>query len=100
MASYWGAERALRWEVPMDDLNDPRISAYRPQRRLLIPRPPGSRAKPSKAERKREAQAEARAEARAARLHLVGLTDAGVIVMVLVLAAVVVVFVVVLMSHH
>lgn len=80
----------------MDDLNDPRISAYRPQRRLLVPAPPGSRHKPSKAERKREEQG----EARASRLHLVGLTDAGTIVMGLVLAPVVDMFVVVLISHH
>ncbi len=82
----------------MDDLNDPRISAYRPQRRLLIPAPPGPRRRrrPGKAEREQEA----RAEARATRLHLVGLTDAGVIVMGLVLAAVVVMFVAVMLSHH
>lgn len=82
----------------MDDLNDPRISAFRRQRRLLIPAPQGY--KPSEAEVKREEQAEARTEARAARLHLVGLTDAGMIVMGLVLAAFVVMFVVVLASHH
>ena len=34
-----GAEQAFHWEVPMDDLNDPRISAYRPQRRLFLPAP-------------------------------------------------------------
>ena len=80
----------------MDDLNDPRISAYRPQRRWLIPAPPGPRPRLSKAKREQEA----RDDARAARLHLVGLTDAGVIVMGLVLAAVVVMFVLVLISHH
>ena len=88
-----GAERAFRWKVPMDDLNDPRISAYRPQRRWLIPAPPGPRPRQNKAQREREA----RAEARATRLHLVGLTDAAVIVMCLVLGAVVFLFVI---SHH
>jgi hypothetical protein len=85
----------------MDDLNDPRISAYKPQRRLLLPAPPGYRRKLSKAQRKQKAQAEARAERRAARLHLAGLTDAAVIVMSLVGAAmVVVVLALVLISHH
>jgi hypothetical protein len=78
----------------MHDLNDPRIPA--PQRRLLLPAPPGSRHKQSKTERKRQAEA----EARAARLHLVGLTNAWMIVMGLVLATVVIMFVVVLISHH
>lgn len=79
----------------MDDLNNPRISAYKPQRRLLLPRPPGYRSKPSKAQRRRKAQA----DARAARLHLVGLTDAAVIVMGLVAAAVVVLLLVVLIIY-
>lgn len=84
----------------MDDLNDPRISAYKPQRRLRLPAPPGYRRKLSKAQRKQKALAEARAEARATRLHLVGLTDAAVIVIGLVAAAmVVVVLVLVLISH-
>lgn len=83
----------------MDDLNDPRISAYRPQRRLLLPAPPGYRRKRSKAERKQEA----RARARAARWHLVGLTDAAVIVMGCVLVAAVLLLIVVMlitMSRH
>ena len=85
----------------MDDLNDPRISAYKPQRRLLLPAPPGPRPKPSKAQRKQKEQAEARADRRASRLHLVGLTDAAVIVMGLVGAAlVVVVMALVMISHH
>jgi hypothetical protein len=50
----------------MDDLNDPRISAYKPQRRL----------------------------------HLVGLTDAAVIVMALVAAALVVVVLVLMLISH
>ncbi len=85
----------------MDDLNDPRISAYKPQRRLLVPAPPGPRPKLSKAQHKQKELAEARAEARAARWHLVGLTSAGVIVMGLAAAAGVVFMVVlVLISHH
>jgi hypothetical protein len=85
----------------MDDLNDPRISAYKPQRRLRLPAPPGPRPKPSRAQHKQKEPAEKRAEARAARWHLVGLTDAGVIVMGLVTAAAVVFMVVlVLISHH
>ena len=81
----------------MDDLNDPRISAYKPQRRLLLPAPPGYRRKLSKAQRKQKAQAETRAK----RLHLVGLTDAAVIVMALAVVAVAVMLLVaVLMSHH
>jgi hypothetical protein len=80
----------------MDDLNDPRISAYQAQRRLRLPAPPGYRRKLSKAQRKQKALA----EARATRLHLVGLTDAAVIVIGLVAAAmVVVVLVLVLISH-
>lgn len=80
----------------MDDLNDPRISAYKPQRRLRLPAPPGYRSKLSKAQRKQKAQA----EARATRLHLPGLTDAAVIIMGLVAAVmVVVVLVLVLISH-
>ena len=84
----------------MDDLNDPKISAYKPQRRLLLPKPPGYRRKLSKAQRKQKALAEQRAEKRIARLHLVGLTDAAVIVMALVAVAVVVVLTVVMISHH
>jgi hypothetical protein len=84
----------------MDDLNNPRISAYKPQRRLLLPKPPGYRRKLSKAQRKQKALAEARAEKRITRLHLVGLTDAAVIVMGLVAAAVVVVLVVIMIIHR
>jgi hypothetical protein len=79
----------------MDDLNDPRISAYKPQRRLRLPTPPGYRRKLSKAQRKQKALA----EARATRLHLVGLTDAAVIVMGLIAAAMVVMLVLILISH-
>ena len=36
------ANRAgFRWNVPLDDLNGPGIPAYKPQRRLLVPAPPG-----------------------------------------------------------
>jgi len=84
----------------MDDLNDPRISAYKPQRRLLLPAPPGYRRKLSKAQRKQKARAEARAARRASRWHLAGLTDAAVIAMGLVAAALVVMVVLVMISHH
>ena len=84
----------------MDDLNDPRISAYKPQRRLRLPAPPGYRRKLSKAQRKQKARAKARTEARATRLHLVGLTDAAVIVMGLVAAALVVVVLVLMLISH
>jgi hypothetical protein len=83
----------------LDDLNDPRISAYRPQRRLLLPAPPGYRRKRSKAERRREA----RTRARVARWHLVGFTDAAVIIMGCVLVAAVLLLLVVMlitMTHH
>lgn len=83
----------------MDDLNDPRISAYKAQRRLRLPAPPEYRRKLSKAQHKQKALAEARAEARATRLHLVGLTDAAVIVVGLVAAAMVVMLVLILASH-
>jgi hypothetical protein len=79
----------------MDDLNDPRISAYKPQRRLRLPAPPGYRSKLSKAQRKQKALA----EARATRWHLVGLTDAAVIVIGLVTAAMVV-LVLILIIHR
>jgi hypothetical protein len=84
----------------VDDLNDPRISAYKPQRRLLLPAPPGWRRKLSAAQRKARREQEARAEARISRLHLVGLTSAAVIIMGLVLAAVLGMVVAVLVSHH
>jgi hypothetical protein len=81
----------------MGDLDDPRISAYKPQRRLLLPAPPGYRRKLSRAQRKQKALAEARSEARATRLHLVGLSDAAVIVMGLVVAAMVVIMLVLIL---
>jgi hypothetical protein len=80
----------------MDDLNDPRISAYKPQRRLLLPAPPGYRRKRTKAQRKQKALA----DVRAARLHLVGLTNAAVIVVGVLGGAVVVMLMLALMSHH
>ena len=61
-----------------------------------VPPPPGPRPGPSKAEREQEKRAEARAE----RLHLAGLTNAGVIIMGVVLAGVMVMLVLVLVSHH
>ena len=61
-----------------------------------VPAPPGPPPRPDKAGREQEKRADARAE----RLHLVGLTSAGVIIMGAVLGAMVVVIVVVLASHH
>lgn len=85
----------------MDDLNNPRISAYKPQRRLLLPKPPGYRRKLSKAQRKQRALAEEREEKRIARLHLVGLTNTAVVVMgVAAAAAVVLLYVLILMGRH
>jgi hypothetical protein len=63
-----------------------------------VPPPPWARnpPKPSNAEREQAKRAEARAE----RLHLAGLTNAGVIIMSVVLGAAVVMLVLVLVSHH
>jgi hypothetical protein len=96
----------------MDDPKDPRSRdnlswnwsgrpAWRPFSGLSgrgprVPPPPGPPPKPGKAGREQEKRADARAE----RLHLVGLTSAGVIIMGAVLGAMVVVIVVVLVSHH
>jgi hypothetical protein len=80
----------------MDDLNDPRISAYKPQRRLLLPAPPGYRRQRSKIQRKQKALA----DARASRLHLAGWTGAAAIVMGLAAAVMVVLLMAVLISHH
>jgi hypothetical protein len=66
------------------------------QPRPRVPPPPGPPQKPSKAEREQEV----RAEVRARRLHLVGLTSAGVIIMRAVLGAAVVVLVLLLVTHH
>ena len=110
-----GAKQAFTREVPMDDPNDPysrdnlswnwrfggpkwRPFSGRAGRGPRLPPPPWARnpPKPSKAEREQEMRAEARAE----RLHLAGLTNAGVIIIGVVLGAVVVVLVLVLVSHH
>jgi hypothetical protein len=62
-----------------------------------LPPPQWARpSKPSKAEHEQEKRADARAE----RLHLIGLTNAAVIIMGVVLGAVVVMLVLVLASHH
>jgi hypothetical protein len=63
-----------------------------------VPPPPwaSQSAKPGKAEREREERAEARSE----RLHLAGVTNAGVIIMGVLLGAMVVVLIVLLVSHH
>ena len=95
----------------MDDPNDPysrnnlswnwsfggpKWRPFRGRRGPRVPPPPGPPPKPGKAEREQEKRAEARAE----RLHLVGLTDAGVIIMGVALGVAVVVLVVLLVSHH
>jgi hypothetical protein len=96
----------------MDDPNDPysrdnlswnwtRGRTWRPfsgrsGRGPRVPPPPGPPSKPGKAERERERRADARAE----RLHLVGMTNAGVIIMGVVLGAAVVVVVMLLVSQH
>ena len=95
----------------MDDPNDPdsrdNLSwnwsrggpTWRPfsgRRGPRVPPPPGPPPKPSKAEREQEKRADARAE----RLHLVGLTNAGVIIMGVALGAAVVVLVLLLVSRH
>lgn len=79
-----------------DDLNDPRISAYKPQRRILLPGPPGYRRKRSKAQRAQKR----RADARASRLHLVGLTDIGMVIMGLTLIVVITLTAVLMILRH
>jgi len=80
-----------------DDLNDPRISAYRPQKWWrVLPKPPGPAPRPSKAERERAERIQARAE----RLHLAGLTNAATLVMGVVLVAVILMVVLIMMSRH
>jgi hypothetical protein len=111
MAHSVTTKQAFTREVPMDDPNDPyspdNLSwnwsrggpKWRPfsgRRGPRIPPPPGPPRKPSKAEREQEKRAEARAE----RLHLAGLTNAGVIIMGVALGVMVVILVVVLVSHH
>jgi predicted anti-sigma-YlaC factor YlaD len=79
----------------MGDLDDPRISAYKRQRRLApVAPPPGSHRRESKAQRERERKLQAR-EAR-----WLGASNAGVIIMGVVLAVVVAMLVVVLIGHH
>ena len=97
----------------MDDPNDPysrdnlswnwtfggpkwRPFTSRAWRGPRVPPPPGPPPKPTKAEREQEKRAEARAE----RLHLVSLTNAGVIIMGVVLGVAAVVLVLVLVSRH
>jgi hypothetical protein len=93
----------------MNDRHDPEVQSYGPLRwrrvgargaKWSMPVAPGPPPELSKAQREEEARAEARAEARLARLHLVALSGAGVVVMGLVLAAVVVLAVLVVISHH
>jgi hypothetical protein len=63
---------------------------------LRVPRPPGPPPARSKAEREQERRAEARAE----RLHVAGMSRAGVLIMGVVLAAVVIMLVLVLVTRH
>ncbi len=65
-------------------------------RGLRVPPPPGPPRKPGQADREQEKRAEERAE----RLHLAGLTGAGVIIMGVVLGAAVVLLVFLLISRH
>jgi hypothetical protein len=74
----------------------PKSRPFSGRRGPRLPPPPGPRPEPSKAEREQERRAEARAE----RLHLVTLTNAGVIIMGVVLGAVVVMLLLVLVSRH
>ena len=95
----------------MDDPNDPysrdNLSwnwsrggpVWRPfsgRRGPRIPPPPGPPPRPGKAEREQEKRADARAE----RLHLVSLTNAGVIIMGVILGAAVVMLLVLLVILH
>jgi hypothetical protein len=77
-------------------MGGPKWRPFSGRRGPRVPPPPGPRPKPGKAEREQEERAEARAE----RLHLVGLTSAGVIIMGVALGAAVVVFAFLLVSHH
>ena len=63
-----------------------------------VPPPPWARnpPKPGKAEREHAQRAEARAE----RLHLAGLTNAGVIIMSVVLGGMVIILMLLLVSRH
>ena len=75
----------------------PKWRPFRGRRGPRLPPPQWARSpRPSKEEREQAKRAEARAE----RLHLVGLTNAAVIIMGVVLGVVVVMLVVVLVSHH
>jgi hypothetical protein len=95
----------------MDDPNDPysrdNLSwnwsrggpTWRPfsgRRGPRLPPPPGPPPKPSKAEREQDKRADARAE----RLHLVGLTSAGVVIMGVVLGTAVIALALLLVSRH
>jgi hypothetical protein len=108
-----GAKQAFTGEVLMDDPNDPysrdnlswnwsfggpkwRPFSGRIFRGPRVPPPPGPPRKPSKAEHDWQKRAEARAE----RLHLAGLSNAGVIIMGVVLGVAVIALVLVLVSRH
>lgn len=97
----------------MADPHDHRLSSYRAKspatnrwrragafgarwRMPVPPGPPSRGSRPDKAER----EAEARTEARTERMHLVGITDAWLVIMGVVLAAVVIMLVLALASRH
>jgi|HubBroStandDraft_5_1064220.scaffolds.fasta_scaffold341568_2 hypothetical protein len=90
----------------MGDLNDPPPAGSRWRSigfvggSYRIPVAPGPPPRRTKAQREQQARDEARGEAQVARMHLVGLFRAGVIVMGLVLAAVVVLAVLALKNHR
>ena len=74
----------------------PKSRPFSGRRGLRLPPPPGPPPKRSKAERDQEKRAEARAE----RLHLAGLSSAGVIIMSVVLGAAVIMLIAVLVTRH
>jgi len=82
----------LSWNWSM---GGPKWRPFRGRRGPRLPPPPGPPPKPGKAEREQEERAEARAE----RLHLAGLTNAGVIIMGVALSAGVVVLAFLLVSR-
>jgi hypothetical protein len=88
------SNRSWNWNSPFGPGWRPFSGRY--LRGPRVPAPPGPSPKPSKGEREQAIRAAARAE----RLHLAGVTNAGVIIMSVVLGAVVVMLVVVLVSRH
>ena len=81
----WNWSRGGPWSRPFSGRRGPRV-----------PPPPGPPPRPGKAEREREKRADVRAE----RLHLVGLTNAAVIIMGAAVGVMVVVLLLVLVIRH